>query len=149
MRSRPSLINIGIALLAATALFGCSPSDQKDDGFPAINAAYSDINPSTLGSITFDREFGRAGISSDPPTRQVGLVSTQTKTEVEELVSARLTSAGFTQSSPSAWRRGSGASFVLAITTTLDSGATFPADTGAGSVAAGNVGVVLRLSSQV
>jgi hypothetical protein len=150
MTVRKAFMFAGLAALAVIVVVtACSRSPSTEDSFAVVDRAVADLDVQSVGQIALDQRYGRTGISSDPPTRRLAVVSTRSRSAVEEVVTDRLAAAGFTQSSPGVWRRGSGNDFVLVLVTILDHEASLPASANPSAVPPGSTGVVLQISAQI
>ncbi len=100
---------LGVALLiAALSLAGCGRSGAA---FRPIDAAVGDIEPAGIGNVIADVRSGGRPLSQ-PATRRVTLRAVGETADLEEQATVRLRGAGFTQTGPTGWSRGTGANYV-------------------------------------
>ena len=114
---------MGIIMLV-TAAACSSGSNQK--AFQPLNQAVSDIEPSMIGKVVYNKTSGSAKPLSQGPTRYLLVFAPGDQVSVRRAVDSRMTAAGFNELGANAWRRVKGNSTVLVYIKIFDAGQKTP-----------------------
>jgi len=114
---------IGVVLLV-TAAACSSGSDQK--AFQPLNQAVTDIEPSMIGKVAYNKTRGSAKPLSQGPARYLLILASGDQASVKRAVDSRMTAAGFSELGANAWRRVKGNSTVLIYIKLFDAGQKTP-----------------------
>jgi hypothetical protein len=140
-RIRAGSVTAGVLLVAvACALSGCS----RPNAFSGVNQAVADVNPSALGDVVVDTRSGSGRPLSQPPTRRVVVVASQSGHEATTDASTLLQSAGFVQTGETGWQRSKDGQFVQVFVTIQGAGSRI--DGWNGAVGAGQTALVLTFT---
>jgi hypothetical protein len=144
---------VGIVLIVVVLLFGavvaCSRSDETAASFTVVNDAVNQLDLGPLGEVVLDQQYGRVGISADPPSRRLVIISGSSHDEAERSAGDHLTRAGFKQTAGGTWERGGDKTFVLVLLSVLGPGEQLPSGAVPDSVPSNKTGIVVQVSTRV
>lgn len=138
----------GVGLLAVVGVLTVILLVRSDDRQTAsevqvLNTVVDSVGLAQVGQVVDDEQAGRAGLSTDRPSRTVVVISGNAGVDLNAVVEARLRQANFGQNGL-VWQRGEGGNTVTVNTTTLKAGAQLPASSSVRAVPANAEGIEVQ-----
>jgi hypothetical protein len=151
LRHRPLSLLL-VASVVALTLAGCSLSRQSGleaSDRKALNEAVQNTGVLQFGVTVLDRTYGSRGISSDPPTRAVNLLTTMTETDARQRVSVAFSQVGFEARGADSWGHRSGSRSTTVAVGFLPVGTPIKTSGADAAVPSGKIGIAFVFSTNM